>query len=285
MKTLRFAIVAALLFVGCAKPPAVVHGPYLGPTDRLDVVLARINANNSKISTLNAGGRFQAWIGTEDGERYVNGRIKLIHTKPDKVRLIAERPEQTVFDVGTDGDQFWFHSPIAGQLFYGHVGRARQDARLPISPTLLVDVLGVATLETDLLAQPTPMMRFNPDYDAYMITWARPMVDRWVVQREVWYDRATLEPRRVWLFDGDGRVVLRAILSDFRPFNAAPPEAPKTPRVMDLFFPESRSRLELTLDDVRATVGKFPNKLSYRFSAENAPARQKVDLDEGKPAR
>ena len=59
------------------------------------------------------------------------------------------------------------------------------------------------------------MMRFNNFADAYMVDWLEPAGDHWVVDKEIWYDRRTLLPQRVLLFDGQGRVALWARLSNY----------------------------------------------------------------------
>jgi hypothetical protein len=280
----------ALLVAGCASQTkkSSAPNPWYGATDRLDVVLAKINANNGRIATVNGAGRFDAWINDGKQERYVNGSAKLIHTKPNQLRMIAEKPSiplpLQIFDLGANDEIYWFNVPEADTLWYGNVATAATNAKgLPISPTLIGDVLGVATLNTDLLAQPVPTMRFNPDYDAYMLTWSQPVEDRWVTLREVWYDRRTFEPRLIWLFDKNGRVVLRGKLGEFAPFDGADASAPRTARTFDLFFPETKSRLLLRLDDVRAERNGLPNRISYRFKPESAKPAKKINLDETTP--
>ena len=68
-------------------------------------------------------------------------------------------------------------------------------------------------------------MRFNNDADVYMFVWSIRGIDRFIAQKEIWYDRATKQPRRVYLFDDNGRVILRAFLR-----NHAPLEVPGAPR-------------------------------------------------------
>ena len=275
-------VLALALIAGCAKPHAVAPPPlYTGPTDPLDVVLLKINANNGRIATLVGAGDFEARIVDAGKENYVRGQLTLLHTKPASIRIDATKDVVDLFKLGANADQYWFSAFVnVDTTWFGSVaGAAESSAGLPIAPTLIADVLGVATLDTDLLAQPVPMMRFNPDYDAYMLTWSKPSGDRWIVLREVWYDRATLEPRRVWLFDRNGRVVLRARLSGFAPFDGAAADGPRVARGFDLFFPASGSRLTFTLDEVRPTRNGAPNRLSYRFNPETVSTAKKVDLD------
>ncbi|GIW75248.1 MAG: hypothetical protein KatS3mg104_0311 [Phycisphaerae bacterium] len=68
----------------------------------------------------------------------------------------------------------------------------KERAVLPVRPDLMAEVLGVGPINSDLLKEPFPVVRFNNDQRAYMLTWQVLLSDRWVVQKEVWYDVQTL---------------------------------------------------------------------------------------------
>jgi hypothetical protein len=284
-------ILAALALSGCVSHPvAPTTRPaiYTGPTDPLDVLLAKINANNSRIATVVASGTFDANLGKE--QRYLNGQVTLLHTKPDKLLLKLKKDiAADIFTAGNNGERWWVIA--AGDIdttYYGTPQRAASgDPRIPISPELIADVLGVATLSLDMLAQPVPTMRFNPDYDCYMLTWHVPITDRWVTLREVWYDRESLQPKMVWLFDRNGRVALRAKLGNVQPMDVTDGDAaaaPKVARSYDLFFPENNSRLTLRFDEVRATRKGAPNAQTYRFDPARVTTAKVVNLDDAAPA-
>lgn len=292
----RFTLGAVLGIsaIGCApKPKPSVPTIYTGPTLPLDQLLAAINRNNDRIRTLNANGPFQVSM---PGEGELNGTLNLLYTKPDSLRIRAEKDVfGLIFDLGTDGKRFWmFAKGKTITTWYGtNFGPAETNPTLPIPPQLLTEVLGVGTLNLDLLAQPIPTMRFNPDYDSYMLTWHQPLKDRWVTLREIWYDRQTFEPRRLWLFDRDGRVLLRAKLDQFEPmsrFTSDVPDAPapKTARRYEVFFPETGAKLQFTLDDVRDQRRGAPNAFSYRFNPQAQETDRIINLDEaptGAPPR
>lgn len=289
MKRKAAAILAALLCAtlssGCATPRAATTRPaiYTGPTDPLDVVLARINANNNQIRTLVANGTFGATLGKD--QRYLNGQVTLLHTKPNKLLLKLNKDiASEVLTAGSNGQRWWVSAfGDVDTTWYGTPQRAANaDPRLPISPELIADVLGVATLDLDMLAQPVPTMRFNPNYDCYMLEWHVPITDRWVTLREVWYDRQTLEPRRIWLFDRNGRVAVAAQLSDFSPMEDAADTtaAPKMARTFDLFFPETQSHVTFRFDDVRSTRNKRPNEQTYQFDPTRVRTTKVENLDE-----
>lgn len=288
---LLLGVACGIATVGCVpKPKPPVPPIYTGPTLPLDELLVAINRNNAKISTLNATGPFLVSI---PGEGELNGTLSLLYSKPELLRIRAEKDILgTIFDLGTDGKRYWMLAKgKTSTTWHGtNFGPADTNPSVPIAPQLLTEVLGVATLNLDLLAQPIPTMRFNPDYDCYMLTWHQPLKDRWVTLREIWYDRQTFEPSRLWLFDRNGRVILRARLDRFQPITQRETEAtaPRTARSFEIFFPETGTRFTFSLDDVRDQRRGAPNNFSYRFNPEAQETDRIINLDDaptGAPAR
>jgi hypothetical protein len=192
-----------------------------------------------------------------------------------------------IFELGTTRDEYWMIvRPEADTMWWGSFDQLDQaDASLiPIQPDLLAEVLAVANLDTDLTREPAPVMRFNNDADAYMLVWIVRGQSRWVAQKEVWYDRQTLQPRLVVLFDGDGRIVLRAYLSDHMP--VADTTATMATK-FDLLFPDRQTKLKLTIEAAKLQNNGVPREGSIRFpgpNADNAGVSNVVRVDE-KPAR
>ncbi|MFT3787940.1 MAG: hypothetical protein QM770_17520 [Tepidisphaeraceae bacterium] len=191
------------MIAGCQTPKPVNPQPttqrWTGPIEPLDAVVARLNERNAKIASVNANGHFAGELGAKrDDLHYLNGTIELWHTKPGNARLrLFKDAAGKQFDMGTDGTVFWlWASELAAQqrtVWTGHVrplGAAPTET-LPIRPELLLDVIGIATYSLDLLAEPVPVMRFNPDYDAYMVTWQARQGDRWRAARSVVRSRNT----------------------------------------------------------------------------------------------
>ena len=267
---------------GCVtKDPPRKSTNYTGPTLPLDQLLTAINQNNGRISTLNATGTFLLRMPEQTP---LNGQLTLLFSKPDQLRILGDKDlVGRIFDLGTNGKKFWMVAKgDENTTWHGtNLGPAQTTKDLPVSPQLLADVLGVATLNLDLLAQPVPTVRFNPDYDCYMLSWHQPIADRWVTLREVWYDRKSFEPRRIWLFDRDGRVVLRARLDRFSAMRTKRGDAspPVTARAFDLFFPETGSQFTFELDEVREERGGRPNPASYRFDPNAQNTDKVINLD------
>jgi hypothetical protein len=86
--------------------------------------------------------------------------------------------------------------------------------------------------------------------DDFALVWSEerdePSPGQLLLRKEVWYDRQTLQPRRVALFDDNGREALRATLGDFSPVAGA---GATVATRYDLLFPESGTTMRLVLRD------------------------------------
>ena len=276
---------AAFLVGGCNgadRPPKAP--PYLSPSETLSLpqLVAALNERSAKIQSLflegstrvGAGG-FEARIreARDQPERFVNGEITALYLAPNRLRLIGDKDlAGRVFDLGSDGERFWMHLPTEKLLYTGTFEGFDPDAveQLPIRPDLVLEVLGVAPLETDLTKAPVPMLRWNPDTgaNAYMVTWAEPLdgpSPRWTIVKEVWYDYKTLLPTLVVLFDADGDPLLRAYLTNHRPIGDEP-DAPMMASHYDLYFPVSGTKMRLdfgALDFRNPEKPRYPNAGSF----------------------
>ena len=255
---------ASLLCCACRPRNRVVEvaPPYVGQTQPMNEVVAAINANNAALPTLWSRHRFEANIVDPRGRKtFANGDGVLLYKGPRGMRLVGEKDVAgRVFEIGSTDDRFWLTlSPPAerSQMWWGwyrNLGRPCMDTRqMSIRPDMVLEVLGIGTVNTNFLAPPAPVMRFNNDARAYMFVWSVPLGDRWAAQKEIWYDLETKLPRRVFLFDGDGRVVLRARLSNHEPVELpdVPAERwPKVARRYELFFPDTGSTMSFELYEV-----------------------------------
>jgi hypothetical protein len=284
------AIVAALS--GCAHrgPAEEAKGPYTGPTDPMPKVAADINANNAAIPSLWARHYFAGDIVDDKGKsHFVNAEGILLMLKPRGVRLTANKPGTKIFDLGTDGARYWMSVPFEVDTMWWGYNRniGKPCARpIPIQPEGIFEVLGVAEFDlANLNRPPVPVMRFDAMADAYVFVWSQPLADRWAATKEVWYDRATKRPTRVLLYDTTGRVVLRAGLEDFQQIEVdGRPKGqwPWLARVYRLSFPESGSKITLSLNEVLLrTEEGIPTERSVAMPDPNKAGVSKVvQIDE-----
>jgi len=278
----------ALLLTACARDNGGGKRPlYTGPTKTLEEVVAAINANNSRVPTLWADHYFEADIidPKTHEKHFVNGSGALLYASPNSLRLTAKKEVTDLFDMGTDGNQFWFRLvPDENTIWWGHIANVNKPGAqpIPIRPDLVLQVLGVSQINHNLTAQPVPVMRFNPDADAYMLVWQTQSGDKWVAEKEIWYDRATLRPMRVILFDNNARVLVRANLGDYQAVETSDvrEQWPVVPTTFGLFFPDSGSKMNLKLGKVSLSHNGFPKAVSFRIPDINKLAEAGVKVNQ-----
>jgi hypothetical protein len=273
------SIVALVSAIGCRPDRVQKTTSYFGPTETMAEVVSAINANNAGLPTLWSRIEFEA----KTADDFVRTDGVLLYKSPRSMRLAGTREfvDGSVFEVGSTDDRYWMSISPPNQpsrLWWGwhrHIGKPCVDTRqLPIRPDLVLEVLGLSTFNTNFLEPPVPTMRFNPETRAYMFIWNTPMPNRWIAQKEIWYDMDSKLPTRVFLFDANGRVVLRARLSGHAPVNV--PETPrdkgpKVARSFDLFFPDSGATMSLLLkaDEVQLENKGIPTLRGIAFPKES----------------
>jgi hypothetical protein len=255
-----FSSLVVFAMAGChATPPREKPGSYFGPTQSMAEVVAEINANNSALPTLFARHDFEANIVDRESKKgtFVNGDGVLLYKSPRGMRLYGGKPGTDIFEIGSNEERYWFALyPERSTMWWGwyrNLGKPCVDMRdLPVRPDMVLEVLGVGTIDTNFREPPAPVMRFNNDADSYMFVWNYPLGDRWAAQKEIWYDRASKLPRRVFLFNENGRVVVRAKLSNHAPveMDGLPKENwPKVAQLYELFFPDTGSTMRINLTE------------------------------------
>jgi hypothetical protein len=271
----------ALLMLGCV-PKQVVRPAYYGPTDNLATLVDKLNARTAKLQTLHAQGTFDADLVDPQTKKRDGGRgdLTLLFSNPNQLRLAGKVLGQRIFDIGSNTEQYWMVLPRQDVMYWGeHASAGKGTGRLPIRPDLLVQVLGFDPIPTDLLKEPAPALRFNNDQDCYMVTWNVLLRDRFAIQKEVWYDRQTLSPRLVLLFDANGRVVLRAYPSEPAKVEGYE-QTVEVPTRFDLLFPDTGSTFKIRLDVLRKENDGVPNERTFAFPGERANVARVERLDQ-----
>ena len=285
------AIVAAAAFTGCC-PPQLRPPPttsYSGPTESVDAVVQHVNANAGRVPSVWTNLSYSASIVDPQRKRTTeaSGDGTLLYRRPGQLLLACNKDVAgQVLQLGTDGTEFWCQvraSATASDYWWGRSANVGKPCcrPVPVRPDLIVEVLGVGLLQTNLLQQPVPVMRFDNEHDAYVFDFIVRRADRWVTLKEVAYDRATCLPKRVALYDDAGRMVLRAELYGHAPVGEQTPgqadDRPRVARQYDLWFPDTGSTMTLRLDDPALThkAGRltFPNDNSFRRPEPDDPGR------------
>jgi hypothetical protein len=281
-------IFASVLLAGCASEAPAIK-PYSGPTQTLDQLVSDINSNVEQLPTLWAKGDFDAHIVDHDHKTDVNGTAYLMHASPQQMLFIGKADVLgEVFRMGCGPDKYWV--TVKGDTdtcwwgTYTYLDRVDKGA-IPVRPDLVEAVLGLDAIDPLLTREPCPVMRFNNDQRAYMLVWNMKLRDRWVAQKEIWYDVDSKLPRLVNLFDVNGRIVLSAYLSDHKPVDMGtggtqPSTAPMVATSYRLYFPDSGSTLRLHLTDLRSSSKGHPNAANFAFDPDSVDVKHIINLDE-----
>lgn len=272
-----------ILCAGCCPRKPVTRAPYEGPTLSLAELVSQINANNHRISTLWASGSFECWVRDDkNNTQYFSGESNLAFRKPREIRLVGNVVAiGRVFDIGSNRDTFWMWIPFdkIDTMWWGEYRNVQNmnPCVIPIRPDLLTEVLGVNDLNPDLLQSPVPALRFDSEWDAYVLNFHVMLADRMIVQKEVWYDRATLLPRSVTFYDANGRAALQADLGENENLGRDA-SAPKVATRYDLRFAQTHTRLLLKLAEVKESNKGVPNDRIFRFPGDDKAGKTyKVD--------
>jgi hypothetical protein len=285
-----FCLVVVLLG-GCTPTLPRKRPIYTGPTESMSEVVSRINANNERLQTLYMNHSFKAEIveRTKDGKTRntpIDGSGVIMYQAPDSLYMNGRHPiAGKLFTLGCNAQDYWLavEQSKIDTIWHGrleHVGKPCVR-EVPIRPDLLMEVLGVFAIDPNLARFPAPVMKFNNDEDAYMFTWIMPQADRFVAVKEVWYDRKTMYPRLVNLFGPEGRILLRAYLSQHRRVKIdGVPEAqlPIVAGRYDIVFMDTRSRMTIEIDDAYLRYKGAPDPRVFRMpSPENYANQNQLD--------
>jgi hypothetical protein len=259
-----------LLIAGCCPTPKEA---YFGPTLPMTEVVRSVNGNNEQIPSLFANMDFAVDIVDEHGKTSgVSGSGVLNYRRPGDLLVRGSKDfVGPIFEIGSNKESYWLQLiPQVETAWYGYYANLGKPCvrPLPIQPDMLVEVLGISTFNTNFLAQPVPVMVFDHENDAYVFTWSARLDQRWAAKKQITYDRKTLQPTRVRVFDENGRTILRADLSSPKPIEVADVPQDRWPKIAtkyEMYFPQTQTHLSLSLFDAVLKKGRVPNDLTFRM--------------------
>ena len=241
----------------CPDPNAFHPNP---PLRSVSDVISAINANNQKIPTLWATLNYTATI-KEKGQTHsiTSDDGTLLFMRPNRFRLVGNKEfVGPVFDMGVNDTEFWLEVKPTNAMYSATFAQLAQASgtriNFPIRPDLVAEVLGVSTFNQNLLDPPFPIMRYEASTDSYVFLFARQGPHKYFAQREIWYDRTTLRPRRLVLYDLEGSPQLDARLTSDKPVQVPDQPRDQWPVIagdFKLFFPDTGNHMEFSLKDIR----------------------------------
>ena len=269
-------ILALLLLVasGCgpARGPlaAATAGPQMTPAE----VLAAHNAWADSLEHLwsRAATNLVMPRSESHGERVrydTEGHLFII--KPDRLFLHGQVLGQEVFKMGLDSERFWLWvRPGANTIWTGRRG-GEGERRFILAPADLLTALGV--LPIDLA--PDELAAFDTQPNQYVLTRQRMFGGEKIPVGRTWFDRRSLRPVRIDLFDDAGVCVVMAELLRYQRIG----EVDVCTAYRVRFCGEAEVDLVLQLSDVK--LDKQPPATVFQYKVP--PGAKVEDLDAGPP--
>ncbi|MBS3733812.1 MAG: hypothetical protein KGY99_02690 [Phycisphaerae bacterium] len=240
----------ATALAGCPRCPGTAVG--------VEQLVAEHNANAAAVPRLWARVRMRVTLADRKGRTFGWGSASPLAT-PNGLLLLGKGADPLgphdfvlsgrelagveLFRIGSSTAQgiyyCWYQLGDNAGAFWGrheYAGAPGIEA-LPIDPNQLLAVLGICAVPDDLTALPAVAMTLQSDPCAYVLTYVdrRPVSGRIDFRRKVyfrWADEQPRRPFRVDLLSPDGRCVLTARLSRYRPI-AGPSDAGNTDGALD----------------------------------------------------
>ena len=265
------AALAGLVAAGCGPtrgPFAAPAGPQMTPPE----VFAAHNAWADSIEHI--WSRTTVCLVMPRGEsrgehvRYdTEGHLFL--TKPDRLFLHGQVVGQEVFKMGLDPERFWLWvRPGTNTVWTGRRG-GEGERRFLLSPADLLAVLGVFPIDL----APDELAVFETQPNQYVFTQQRVFGGEKTPVRRTWFDRRSLRPVRIDLFDDAGIHVVMAELLRYERIG----EVDVCTAYRVRFYGEEEVDLVLQLSEVK--LDKEPPAAVFAFKA--APGARVEDLDGG----
>jgi len=260
---------AALAILALAAPAVAAAAEVLPPAE----VLARHNAWAARIPHLWARADLRLNFpkderGAEREQHDLAGHLFLI--KPDRLFVHGAVLGKDVFKVGMNPERFWLWiRPKVNTVWTGRRG-GEGERRFILSPADLM----VATGLFPILLDPADPAEFVAQRRHYVLTERYPSTAVPAPRRRVWFDRETLRPARVDLFDETGSRILMAELLRYRP--VGPGGAPLATACRARFYGNGREMvMVLRLTEVKPEKEPNPRIFEYRLP----PGAEVRDLD------
>jgi len=213
---LALLALSLVALAGCGPlrtPAAPEAGALLGPGDVLRLHNEWADSIQHVWSRAELLLNFPRGQGSENRKQFdIEGHLFLV--KPDKLFLHGEVLGQEMFKLGMNPEQYWLWiRPDVNTVWLGRRGGTGEQ-RLVMPPEALMTALGVFHIEP----APEASAVFIALERYYILCESRGVGGTQVPFRRVWFDRRTLRPARIDLFDDTGRRVLFAELLRYERF-------------------------------------------------------------------
>ena len=258
-----------LLAAGCGparRPQALALAPVLSP----DKVLAAHNAWADSIQHIWSRAAVLLNFPTIDTradrmQQDLDGHLFVV--KPDRLYLHGQVLGQEVFVTGMNAETYWLWiRPKVNTVWVGARG-GPSERRFVVSPEDLMSALGLFRIDL----KPGEPAVFTAQDRCYFLSEERQTGAARVPSRRIWFDRVTLRPARVDLYDESGKCLLMAELLKYERVGGADVCTVYRAR----FYGDREVDLVLQLSAVSLEKAPNPKVFEYRVP----PGAKVIDID------
>lgn len=260
-------LVPVLLLAGCISRTVKVDRRISTAqlqTASLQQLIERINAEASKIKTLNATVDIATSVGGQKKGKiteYQEIRGYVLMRKPEMLRMIGLFPvvRNRAFDMVSDGNQFKLSIPPRNKFIVGsnEINRPSKQPLENLRPQHIIDALLLREIdprrEVAVLESGTEIVRdakSNKDVEqaTYQVVVIRRDEDenRWHLSRKIIFSRSDLLPHRQLVYDKLGNIATQAHYENFQEFQGL-----MFPQVIEITRPQEEYTIQLGIVKLR----------------------------------
>ena len=262
-RTALALVVTLLAAAGSAARAADAPPPVAAPAE----VIAAHNAWADSIRHLwsRAAVTINVPVGKKREQHDLDGHFFI--AKPDRLFVHGQVLGQDVFRLGMNPERFWLWiRPGVNTVWTGRRGGVG-ERDLVLSPADLMAACGMSRIDL----APDAAAEFVAGRRHYVLTEQRRAGAATLPARRIWFDRATLRPVRVDLFDAVGRRLVMAELLAYQPVG----DTPVCTAYRARFYGDEDVTLVLRLSKVSLEKEPNPRLFEYRLP----PGAKERDLD------
>ena len=291
-RLIHTALTAAFLLsgTGCvfhSKPVQIRMSSAQLQSATRDELVSRVNANASKIQTMNATVDIDASTGgSKKGKitEYEQIRGYVLAEKPNYLRMIGLLPivRNKAFDMVSNGDEFKLWIPPKNRFVVGHNEITKPSASplenlrpQHISDALLLHEIDpkdeIAVLEGSNEIIQDPATKKDVEEPNYILDIIRHMDSgQWYLARKIYFSRTTLLPYRQVVYDHNGYVATDASYEDFKPVDGT-----QFPNLIRIWRHQEEYTVALHIVKLELNKPMTP----AQFALEQPPGSTLVNLD------
>jgi len=264
-------LIAALGLSACTGPAPPMAPGYYGDTITLEQLVGRVNENNDRLPTIWAREHFQAVLvdRTKNQATHIDGYGNLLYTSPNQMKLTAKNEVADLFDMGSDGSQFWLHEKHDQIFWWGTYADAEGgDAdQIPVRPIWCWKSWGSARSTHFCFASPRPCCgsTISPMSTCSIGRRSSPVTGPRSRRFGTTADAAS-QTRVAVRCQGPRRPVGDPFQLPAVEWPAGDPSSwPMMATQFNLYFPYTGSSMAFELSDLTLSHNGFPNAATYRM--------------------